>query len=185
MTESPLPSAVIEEAVRLTRLANRAATGDQSRSEEAEKYRTKRDTLLTTHDYTARVRDDPDPVVVLYPSAWVTNGTVDLDAIEDTDNAIERPLTGGEAIDYDTAATHNQAIVETVADTYDETHAANAAAFATFMNNHRTRPIETATATDITEFREEYYPRNTWPTATQQDCIHRSLRYTLEIATNH
>lgn len=185
MPDTPIPSQVIQEATRLSRLAYRADTSDHDRSDERTHYTNRRTDLLEQYDYTAHIRDDADPTVVFYPTDWVTDGNVDLDNIQDTGNAIERPLTGGDGDDYDAVAPHNQSLVDTIADAYGEPHASNAAAFATFMNNHRSRRIETATAADITEFLEEYYPRNTWPTDDQRHCICRSLRYTLNTALEH
>lgn len=186
MADRPLPEDVIAEAVRLTRLAHRATEASTDRHDEATQYRHRRDALLADHDYTARLRtEDGDPTVVLYPDDWVTDGTVDLTAIEDTDTAIERPLRGGGPQDYDTAATRNQAVVETVATQHDAVHAANAAAFAAFMNNHRAQPIATATGDDIQEFLTEYYPRNVWPTAEQAATVCRSLRIALATATRN
>lgn len=181
MPDPSLPTDVIEEATRLTRLANRT----DDRSEEHRHYTNRRAELLDPYEYTTHIREDPEPTIVFHPTDWVTDGTVDTDAIDDTDNAIERPLTGGEPQEYDTVAPHNQSIVDAVTDTHGDPHASNAAAFATFMNNHRSRRIETATATDITEFLDEYYPRNTWPTDEQRATICRSLRYTLATAADH
>jgi len=180
MGEDQLPTPVIEDALRLTRWAHRVD------GEEAAQYRDRRDRLLDAHGYTARVRGDDDPpTVVLHPADWLVDGTVQLDRIEDTDDAIERPLTGGGTADYDAAAAANEAIVATVAATAAPVHADTAAAFATFMENHRARRLDTATADDIREFLEEYFPRNAWPTDDQERVVCRSLRYTLEAARRH
>lgn len=184
MGDQPLPTEVIEEAVRLSRLAHRAASDATDRTEEADQYRRHRDELLADYGYTARIRtDDEDPIVVMYPDEWLSEGTIDTDAIDDTDAAVERSLTGGGEQDYDTAVTQNQAVVEQVADEHGDPHTANAAAFAAFMNNHRARPIATATAADIDEFLTDYYPRNSWPTDAQRHTIVRSLRYALVAAS--
>ncbi|MFB6103488.1 MAG: rnhA operon protein [Halobacteriaceae archaeon] len=180
MPEEELPTTVVDDAVRLTRWAHRVD------GEEAAQYRDRRDTLLAEYGYTAHVRTDDDPpTVVLHPRDWLVDGTVRRDRIEDTDNAIERALTGGAIEDYDAATAANEAIVARVADAHAPVHADTAAAFATFMENHRARPLDTATAADIQEFLEEYFPRNSWPTDEQRRLVCRSLRYTLEIARRH
>lgn len=184
MPDSPPPTDVIEEAVRLSRLAHRATTGATDRETEAAEYRRHRDALLTDHGYTARIRNDDHPTLVIYPQDWLSDGTIDPASIEDTDAAIERPLDGADEPDYETAAAQNQATVDEVAADHGPVHAANAAAFAAFMNNHRARPIATATGADIEEFLTEYYPRNTWPTTKQRATIVRSLRYTIAAATD-
>lgn len=194
MPETQLPQDVIEEAMRLTRLARRApetvpegSAGNGTSLSEAETYREARDDLLADHDYTARVRtEDDDPILVCYPVEWVSDGTVDLDAIENTDRAVERRLDGtGVEAEYDTVADHNERIASAVGNEYGSPHGETATAFATFMANHRVRRLESATADDIQEFVTEYFPRNCWPSTAQRRVIHRSLRLTLLTARNH
>ncbi|GAA0653009.1 DUF7108 family protein [Salarchaeum japonicum] len=177
MTE--LPEDAVDEAERLTRLARRV--GDE---EEAAAYRERRDALLAEHDYEARVREDDDgDTLVCYPAEWLADGTVRVERIEDTDRAAERSLTrGGEAEEWESVEEHNRALVERVREAHGDAEAANARAFADFMGNHYSRRMETATRAELREFREEYYPRNVWPTDEQEAALERSLRAVFEIA---
>ncbi|QDX39803.1 rnhA operon protein [Salarchaeum sp. JOR-1] len=177
MTE--VPEDVVDEAERLTRLARRV--GDD---EEAAAYRERRDDLLAEHDFEVRVREEDDSdTLVCYPEEWLEDGTVRVERIEDTDRAAERSLSrGGEAEEWETVEEHNRAIVESVRETYGESEAANARAFADFMGNHYSRRMETATRAELREFRAEYYPRNVWPTDEQEAALERSLRAVFEIA---
>lgn len=166
-----LPDEVVDEAVRLTRLA-RGSTDDA----EATAYRDERDRLLGEHDYLARIRDS-DEVLVCYPADWMEGGTVRLDLIEDTTKAVERGLGGSAGEEaYEAVAAHNRELVRRVAENHGPVHAANAAAFAAFMGNHYARRIESATATEVREFLEEYYPRNAWPTEEEAAAVEGSLR---------
>jgi hypothetical protein len=170
-SDQPLPEEVIDEAERLTRLAREAV--DES---EATLYREARGEILAKHDYTARVREEDDDVLVLYPEEWVEDGTVYPERIEDIDRGIERPLSGaGDPDDWEAVREHNEAIVEEVAAEYDERHAANAQALADFMNNHYAKPIEQATDAELAEFLDEYYPRNVWPTDDQKAVVEESV----------
>jgi hypothetical protein len=173
---SPLPEPVVDEAERLTRLA-RDAGGD-----EAATYREARADTLAEHGYTARVRDE-DETLVLYPEAWLDGDTVRPERIDDTDRAVELPLsaTAGEGSWADIEA-HNADIVERVADGYGSPHGANARAFADFMGNHYLTRMDAATAAHCSEFLEEYYPRNTWASATQRDVVDISLSYVFAVA---
>lgn len=174
-----LPAAVIDEAERLTRLARR--TSDPN---EAAAYRSDRDQQLAEYGYTARIRSEESrEVLVLYPDDWMQNGTAQLDAIEDTSRAVERVLTGpGEETTYDDVMAHNQRLVDAVEDEAGPVHAANAAAFATYMANHYVRPMESASDAELEEFRSEYYPRNAWPTAEQRAVLTESLAYVFAAA---
>lgn len=174
-----LPAAVIDEAERLTRLARR--TSDPN---EAAAYRSDRDQQLAEYGYTARIRSEESrEVLVLYPDDWMQNGTAQLDAIEDTSRAVERVLTGpGEETTYDEVMAHNQRLVDAVADEAGPVHAANAAAFATYMANHYVRRMESASDAELEEFRSEYYPRNAWPTAEQRAVLTESLAYVFAVA---
>jgi hypothetical protein len=172
-----LPEDLIDDAERLTRLARRAV--DEN---EAAAHRERRDARLAEHGYTARIRsEDTRTVLVLYPSEWVVDGTVDVSRIEDTSRAAERQLDGtGEAADWGAVEAHNRALAEEIADEHGEAHGANAHAFADFMGNHYARRMETATEAEREEFLTEYYPRNAWPTDDQRAVIERSLDLVLD-----
>lgn len=193
MPESPPPETVIREALRLTRLARRApettdetSTGAEETLSSAASYRQAREELLEPYGFTARTRTDADSVtLVCYPDEWVSAGTVDLAAVEDTDRAIERQIEGtGTDDEWDAVADHNTQIAEQVAKRYGSPHAETAAAFGTFMANHRVRRIETATAADIREFVTDYFPRNCWPSSDQRSVVNQSVRLSLETARN-
>lgn len=173
---APLPDAVIDDAERLTRLTRQAAADP-----EREAYRADRDETLATHDYTARVREEDD-TLVLYPDEWLDGDTVQLDRIDDTDRAVEIPLSGGGDDDWAAVAADNAALVDAVGEAYGPIHEANAQAFADFMGNHYCQRIETATADHLAEFREEYYPRNVWADADQQAALDASLEYLFGVA---
>ncbi|WP_049901452.1 DUF7108 family protein [Halococcus agarilyticus] len=174
-----LPAAAVDEAERLTRLA-RAATDEAER----EAYREERASVLADHGFTARIREEgSDAVLVCYPDEWLDDGTVRTDRIEDTDRAIERRLSGpGDPDDWRQVAAHNDRVVARVAERHGDVHAANARAFADFMSNHYARRIETATADERCEFREEYFVRNAWPSAEQRSAIEESLPLALDAA---
>ncbi len=168
-----LPGDLIAEAERLTRLA-REAVDDA----EAEAYLADRETHLTEHGFTARVREEEaGEVLVLYPEEWVENGTIRVEDIEDTDRAIERRLSGpGEPGEFETVEAHNREVVTKVEARAGPVHRKNATAFADFMSNHYVRRVEAATEGEIREFLEWYFPRNAFPTEPQRDAIEGSLR---------
>jgi hypothetical protein len=162
---------VVAEARRLARLARNA-----SEDAAADAYRDRLDELLADHDRVARVRD-ADATLVCYPADWADDdGTVHPTDVEDPDRAVEVSLAGGgEQGDYEEAAERNAELVERVAAEYGDVHAENAAAFAAFMNNHYARPMDTATDTEREEFREEFFPRNAWPSDEQRAVLEDSL----------
>ena len=169
--ESALPTEVVDEAERLTRLAREAIDDD-----EATAYRTARAELLDEHDYTARVREEDHDVLVVHPEEWVEDGTVYPERIDDIDRGIERPLSGpGDPDDWEAIWEHNMEIVAEIETEYGETHAANAEALAEFMSNHYAKQIEQATESELAEFFEEYYPRNVWPTDDQKAVVEESV----------
>jgi hypothetical protein len=172
----PLPDAVVDAAERLTRLARQAT--DET---EVEAYRTDRDDTLAAHDYTARIREDDD-TLILYPDEWLDGDTVQLNRIDDTDRAVEIPLSGAGDDTWAAVESHNAALVDAVGEAHGPIHEANARAFADFMGNHYCRRIETATADHLAEFREEYYPRNVWADADQQAALDASLEYLFGVA---
>jgi hypothetical protein len=177
----PLPESVLEAADRLTRLA-RDATDEC----EAAAYREDRDALLADHGYEARVReDDEGDVLVCYPCEWLDDGVVRVEAIEDLSRGVEVPLSGpGNADDWETVAAHNHKVAEAVADRYGAPHGTTAAALADFASNHYVKPIEDLTADERREFREEYLPRNAWPTEAQRERAAESVRLALDVVAD-
>jgi hypothetical protein len=173
------PTAVVDEAERLTRLTRNAT--DKA---EREVYRKERAAVLAEDGFTARVREEgSDGVLVCYPDEWLDDGTVRTERIEDPDRAVERRLSGsGDPDDWRHVAAHNDRVVARVAERHGDVHAANARAFADFMSNHYARRIDTAREAERREFREEYFVRNAWPSAEQRSVIERSLTLTLDAA---
>lgn len=192
-----LPADVAEEAARLTRLARdaderepspgpyRAGDTDSQPPREAEVYRNRRDQLLAHYDYISRVREEPEggQTLVCYPEDWLDDdGVVRLEVDLDTSRAVEIPLEGpGEQGNFEIAAAANDDIVEDVREAYGDDHAANARSFADFMSNHYARRATTASATEVREFLEHYYPRNAWPTDEQASMVEESIRYVFEL----
>jgi len=174
-----VPAETIDEAERLTRLA-RAATDPA----ETAAYRERRDRLVADHEFVARVReDDPGETLVLYPEEWVEDGTVRPERIESTDRAAELSLSGpGDPEEWERVDDHNRNLVAAVRDEHGDRHADNAAALADFASNHYAKEIESLTATELTEFLTEYYPRNVWPTADQESVVEESVRLVFECA---
>jgi len=173
---SELPRELREDAERLTRLARRA-TDDA----EAAAYERDRDERLAEHGFAARIRE-ADDTLVLHPSEWLEGETAQLDRIEDTDRAVELPLSGsGDPGAWESVEEHNAAVVEAVDDRAGEVHAANARAFADFMGNHYARRVETATAAELREFLREYFPRNAWPSDEQREAVERSLEHVFAV----
>jgi hypothetical protein len=173
MTELPRP--VRAAAERLTRLSRRAVD-----DREAAAYERDRDDRLDEYDFTARVRA-ADETLVLYPAEWVDGETARIDRIEDTDRAVEIPLDGGEAGEWADVEAHNARVVDAVAERAGPLHAENARIFADFMGNHHARRVETATAAELREFLDEYYPRNAWPSDEQRRVIEQSLEQTFAV----
>jgi hypothetical protein len=178
-TDEELPEPIVEEAERLTRLA-RAAVDDS----EAETYREERAELLAPHEFRARVReDDTGETLVLHPDEWKEDGTIRTDRIEDTSRAVEVSLSGpGDPDEWKSVDEHNREIVAQVREAHGDVHGDNAAAFADFMGNHYARPVESATSDEITEFLDEYYPRNVWPTEKQRTAVEKSIDLVFEVA---
>jgi hypothetical protein len=122
-----------------------------------------------------RLRDEDD-TLVLYPDEWMDDGTVQLDRIETTDRAVEVSLSGpGDADRYEAVAAYNDAVADAVADAHGEPHADTARSFAAFMSNHYVRAVDDATPDVREEFREEYFPRNGWPSDEQLAVLDESL----------
>ncbi|MFB6187930.1 MAG: rnhA operon protein, partial [Halobacteriaceae archaeon] len=147
-------------------------------------YKQRRRELLDRFDYEFHLRStENETVLVCYPSAWMDNGIVDIEAIDDRDKAIERNLNSTHSEkDWETIYTINNEIATDVKESYGKIHGQTATAFSEFMSNHRMAPIWNATANDIIEFLQEYFVRNAWPTDAQSAVVNRSLRYTIEMA---
>jgi hypothetical protein len=172
-----LPPTVVEEAERLTRLARRAVDPG-----EAEACERRRDDLLAEYGFEARVRA-ADDTLVCYPAEWLVDGVVRLDRVEDTGRAAEVSLSGpGDEDEYDAVEARNAALVARVAEAAGPVHAANARAYADFLGNHYLKRVEDATAGELREFVEEYYPRNAWPSPEQRAALGESLALVYEEA---
>ncbi|MHB9288381.1 rnhA operon protein [Halobacteriales archaeon Cl-PHB] len=178
-TDTP-PEDVVDEAQRLSRLAR-----DVADDAEAAVYREERDALLAEYDYETRIReDDGRAMLVCYPAEWVDDeGTVDMRAVEDVTRGVERPLEGpGSGDDWAAVDEHNRAIVAEVREAHGEVHGDNAAALADFAGNHYAKGIDRLTGDEVEEFREEYFPRNAWPSDEQGATLEESIRLTFEAA---
>jgi len=172
----PLPEDVVQRAERLTRRAREAVDDN-----EAAAYCAEREELLAEHDYRARIREEENDVLVMYPDEWLDDGVVQLDAVENLDRGIERPLEGpGDADRWEAIETHNRELAKRVQAEYGEVHGANAHALADFMSNHYAKHIEQATGEELAEFLEEYFPRNAWPSDEQEAVVDISLEYVFE-----
>ena len=172
-----LPAEVVSEAERLTRLAADAAV-----DAEATVYRERRASIVDDHDFTARVRD-ADDTLVLHPAEWVDDGVVRVDRVDDTDRAVEVSLSGPDhGAEWESVEADNEAVVAAVAEAHGAAHAANVRAFADFMGNHYLKRVDDATTDETTEFLTEYYPRNAWPSAEQAAVVEESLELAAEIA---
>ncbi|WP_135302304.1 DUF7108 family protein [Haloarcula amylovorans] len=174
-----LPDDTTDEVERLTKLAREAVD-----EKAAAAYREDRDALLDEHDYTARIREeDTGEVLVCHPAEWVDDGVIRPERVEDTDRGVEIRLSGPEDPDeWDEVETANRTVVEEVQDEHGDVHGATADALADFMGNHYSKAIADATPEELAEFREEYFPRNAWPTDEQQSLLDESVRLTVEKA---
>ncbi|WP_129114881.1 DUF7108 family protein [Halegenticoccus tardaugens] len=171
-----LPDDVVREAERLTRRARNAVDENEPAA-----YEERRTDLLDAFGYAARVRPEDD-ALVLHPAEWVVDGTIRVDRVDDTDRAVEVPLSGGgDEDDWEAVEAHNAAAVERVAETHGEIHGANARAFADFMGNHHVRRVDDATPAEIEVFLEEYFPRNAWPSREQKTAVLESLELLFDV----
>lgn len=171
-----LPDDVIEEAERLSRVARAAVDAN-----EADGARHTREELLARHGYVARERET-DATLVCYPQDWIEHGEVQIERIEDTDRAIERPLEAPATDDWERIEQHNRNIAARVTERYGDVHGANAATFADFMSNHYAMVVEHATDAMREEFLTEYYPRNAWSTKKQSAVVEESVELALDLA---
>ena len=161
-----LPADVREEAVAVARRIGNA--------EEAESVLTG---LLEPYGFVPRIReDDTGPVLICYPADWRQGEEVDVNAIDDIGRAVELPLSGPADAEWEQIAERNREVVTRVTERYGDIHGANVRAFATFMNNHRARPIGHASDSDVEEFLTEYYPRNVWPRESEAAVVEKSIK---------
>lgn len=174
-----VPEETIERVETLIRRARDAVD-----TAEAEAYRAEVDELLAEHGFTWRIREEEArDVLVVHPADWVEDGTIQVDRIENIDRAVERQLDGaGDPDDWDAVDAHNREIAELVREAHGPVHGANADAFADFMSNHYAKPVETASRRERTEFLEEYFPRNAWPSTDQKSVVERSISLVFEAA---
>ena len=140
--------------------------------------------LLAEYGYEMRVReDDTGDVLVCYPAEWVADGVIQPEMVEDTDRGVEIRLSGpGDPDEWDDVEAENRAVVERVRAHHGEVHGATARALADFMGNHYAKPIAEATPEELAEFREEYFPRNAWPTEQQRELLDDSVELTVKKA---
>lgn len=173
-----LPTDVVDEAERLTRLA-RTATDENERAARLER----RERLLEPYEFVARVREEGDATLVLHPAEWHEDGVIRTDRIEDISRAVEIPLEGtGDPDDWDDVDAHNRQLAADVRAAHGDVHGDNASALADFFGNHYAKPIESATAAELEEFCTDYFVRNAWPSEKQRDAIDESIRLVFETA---
>ncbi|MDS0281246.1 DUF7108 family protein [Haloarcula onubensis] len=174
-----LPVDTQDEVERLTRLARQAVDEGAAAA-----YRDRRAALLADHGYEARIREeDTGDVLVCYPSEWVDDGVIQPDMVDDTDRGVEIRLSGpGDPDAWDDVDAENRAVVERVRAEDGDVHGATARALADFMGNHYAKPIAEATPEELAEFREEYFPRNAWPTEQQRALLDDSVELTVKKA---
>ncbi|WP_435195717.1 DUF7108 family protein [Natronomonas sp. EA1] len=172
-----IPDDVLQEAERLTRLAREAVDENETAAHER-----RRAAILDEHGYTARVREDGvSAILVLHPSEWVEDGVIQPSRIDDIDRGIELPLEGPATdADWEEVEEHNRALAEEITAEHGEVHGRTAHAFADFMGNHYVKPMDEATPRERKEFREDYFPRNAWPTAEQKAKLAESLSLVVE-----
>ncbi len=177
MSESPLPPHVVDTVERLTKRARNAVD-----ERELQVYRERRGDILDEYEYRARIRDEERAVLVLYPEEWVEDGTVRPEHIEDIDRGIERPLEGVGDGSWEAVESHNSELVKAVHRAHGPVHGANVRALADFAGNHYLKPIEDLTGEELTQFLEEYYPRNAWPSKDQRSVVETSIEYAFELS---
>lgn len=162
----------VERVVDLTRSLESIPEGP-----DRERLLDRRRRLLDSLSMCCHVRRGPiGDVVVLFPASWVVGGTVELDRIDDIDEAIERPLDD-QTTEDDWAAIHehNLAIAEAVERRCGPVHGETVRALATYLSNHHLCRIEDATPTQLETFKEDYFERNAWPTEEQGVLLDRSI----------
>ena len=173
-----IPDEVIDDAERLTRLADRAVDPN-----EAAAHRERRDELLADHGYVARRREDDDgDTLVLHPDDWLNeDGRVRPDRV-DVDDGVEVSLSGPGDGEWDAVESHNRAVASAVAEAHGDPHGTNAHRLADFASNHYAKPVEALTRDERREFVEEYFPRNAWPSDVERDAVEESVALAAEFA---
>lgn len=167
-----LPEEIVEKAVELSQKA-------QHPQLPTDRFERERDALVSEYGFRARIRDDDSrgPVLVCYPDDWLSEGTVRLSRVDNTDRAVERPLFTVETDQtWERVYSHNEEVVTQVFNEFGEVHGENAQAFADYMSNHYKRQVESAGSHELNEFLNEYYPRNAWPSEAQKRVVEESLR---------
>lgn len=173
-----IPDDVIDDAERLTRLADRAVGRN-----EADAHRNERDELLADHGYVAHHPEDDDgDTLVLHPDDWLdADGQVRPDRV-DVDDGVEVSLSGPGDGEWDAVESHNRAVAAAVAEAHGEPHGTNAGRLADFASNHYAKRVEALTRDERREFVEEYFPRNAWPSETERDAVEESVSLATEFA---
>lgn len=173
-----LPDSVVETARAMTQAARRGTHAKPSA------LRSRRDDLLGSYGYSARIRaDDEGPVLVCYPDSWLENGVFQPEELESTGNAVERPLFSGPSADgWAAIQAHNSELAAKVTREFGDTHGANAEAFGIYMANHHNARVEAATVTELKQFLSRYYPRNVWPSPAQAAVVETSLEKLFAVA---
>lgn len=173
-----IPADVVDDAERLTRLADRAVDPN-----EAAAYRERRDELLAEYDYTARRREDDDgETLVLHPDEWLDeDGQVRMDRI-DVDDGVELSLSGPGDDEWTDVEAHNRGVAEAIAEKHGDPHGTNAHRLADFASNHYAKRVESLTRDEQREFVEEYFPRNAWPSEAERAAVEESVTLVAEFA---
>lgn len=169
-----LDESTIERARQLTKRARAISDEDA-----AQRIRAVRDRLLDRWEYRAREREDDTGVyLILYPTAWLGDGGIDVDAIEDIDRAEEVPLERGDKErTWESIHSNNMSVATAIERKYGPVHGKTARDFGTYLSNHHLLRIEEATANEFEDFRTEYFPRNCWPSEEQAALLERSLAF--------
>lgn len=162
----------IERIVELTRAIESIPEGEDRAA-----LIDRRGRLLDAIAMRCHVRHDPTgAVVVLYPASWVVDGTVDVDRIDDIDEAIERPLHDRPDEDaWGEIHEHNMAIARAVERRYGPVHGETIRALGTYLSNHHLCRIDEVTPDQLETFTEDYFERNAWPTGEQLELLGRSI----------
>lgn len=169
----------VDRIVSLTRAIRDAE--DQAEQAHHERRRAK---LLEAIDRRLHVREDDDGAwVILYPAAWMDDGTVDPDSIDDRTRAIERPVDPA-AIErsFEVVDRHNRRVASAVERRFGPTHGETVDALATYLSNHHLTRIGDATPEQLQTFRRDYFIRNAWPTGEQRALVDRSIEYARVVA---
>ncbi len=179
-----MPAEFADDAVeRVRELTRRIRAGDDRAT--SDDLHRRRERLLAAMDAHLHVRDDDPPVLVLYPDAWVDDGTVHPERIDDRSRAREVPLEPEPAsAGWGAVMETNMAVAEAVTERHGPDHGANAVALAEYLSNHHCRLIDDATEAELQTFLREYYPRNVWPTPHQAAIVRTSVERARVVAAD-